>query len=342
LFRRPFTQHAKVTVAMSGTLHFGAIDSVSDRRTHFRERVLFSCAQLGEENGGIVLNISEGGMALQVVTELSDQDLPPLRFQFSHSHTWVEATGRIAWLSDSKKTVGVEFTNLPEEARRQIKAWISSLNAAGEFVQSNTATSKPVFTARALRYLFTAAQSSQEAQDASTPGALVDTAGVASRNVPGGFPKAGHLAALVVAILWVAAFLFLGHHMRELRNKGKGSDTVLPAAGPAVPAGNPAGNSGARAPMQQSSPSAGPRYVLQVGAMAHRQNADALAKSLRQNNFAVFVTAPGPAGRLYLVLVGPYDQPDRADSVKKQLQQQGLSAVRSRWNPAEHPKPASP
>ena len=140
---------------MSGTLHFGAIDSVSDRRTHFRERVLFSCAQLGEENGGIVLNISEGGVALQVVTELSDQDLPPLRFQFSHSHTWVEATGRIAWLSDSKKTVGVEFTNLPEEARRQIKAWISSLNAAGEFVQSNTATSKPVFTARALRSLFT-------------------------------------------------------------------------------------------------------------------------------------------------------------------------------------------
>jgi hypothetical protein len=40
--------------------------------------------------------------------------------------------------------------------------------------------------------------------------------------------------------------------------------------------------------------------------------------------------------------VGPYDQPDRADSVKKQLQQPGLSAVRSPWNPAEHPKTASP
>lgn len=326
---------------MSGTLHFGAIDSASDRRTHFRERVLFSCAHLGEENGGIVLNISEGGMALQVVTELSDQDLPPLRFQFSHSHTWVEATGRIAWLSDSKKTVGVEFTNLPEEARRQIKAWISSLNSAGEFAQSNAATSKPVFTARVLRSLFTSPQSPAQAQDASAPGALVDTAGVASRNVPGGFPKAGHLAALVVAILWLAAFLFLGHHVRELRNKGKGSETAVPA-GPAVRAGNPAGNFGAPASIQQDSASAGPGYVLQVGAMAHQQNADALAKSLRQNNFPVFVTAPGPAGRLYLVFVGPYDQPDRADSVKKQLQQQGLSAVRSPWNPAEHPKTASP
>jgi hypothetical protein len=101
---------------------------LTERRTHLRQRVLLSCLELGENNGGIVLNISEGGLALQAVAELGDDELPKMRFEFSQFQTWVEAEGEIVWKSDSKKTAGVRFVGLPLEARHKIQTWLLSTN----------------------------------------------------------------------------------------------------------------------------------------------------------------------------------------------------------------------
>jgi PilZ domain len=109
---------------------------VSERRAYQRQRVLFSCAELGEDNGGIILNISEGGLALQAVAELVGDELPKMRFQFSHAQSWMEAKGRIAWRSDSKKDAGVEFIDLSAATRMHIRAWISSTNDESEFQET--------------------------------------------------------------------------------------------------------------------------------------------------------------------------------------------------------------
>jgi hypothetical protein len=76
---------------------------------------LFSCAELSENNGGIVLNVSQGVLALLAVAELIDDELPKMRFKFSRTHTWIETEGRIAWRSDSKRAAGVEFIDLPDK-----------------------------------------------------------------------------------------------------------------------------------------------------------------------------------------------------------------------------------
>ena len=106
---------------------------LSERRVHPRQRVLFSCADLGEDNGGIVLNLSEGGLALETVGELLDDELLKMRFQISRSPAWIEARGRIIWRSDSGKTAGVEFIDLSPQARKQIQRWISLTSETGGF-----------------------------------------------------------------------------------------------------------------------------------------------------------------------------------------------------------------
>jgi TonB family protein len=111
----------------SGFQNVGGSLRNSDRRLHSRQPVMsLAYIELGEGNGGIVLNLSEGGLAVQAVMSLLDNDLPKMRFQFSQSKNWIATGGRIAWTSESKKMAGVEFVDLPDDARNHIKEWITS------------------------------------------------------------------------------------------------------------------------------------------------------------------------------------------------------------------------
>jgi TonB family protein len=104
---------------------FGNTPDITDRRLHLRQSVLFAYLELSESNGGIVLNISEGGLAVQAVGTIVDTHVSQIRFQLPQSADWLESSGRIAWTSASKKTAGVEFLDLSGEARAQIRDWIS-------------------------------------------------------------------------------------------------------------------------------------------------------------------------------------------------------------------------
>ena len=95
-----------------------------ERRLHPRKKLLFPWIKLGADNGGIILDISESGLAMQAVRSLADGELPAIRFQLSESQNWIETPGRIAWINASKHTAGVEFVGLPEEARNKIRQWI--------------------------------------------------------------------------------------------------------------------------------------------------------------------------------------------------------------------------
>jgi TonB family protein len=104
-----------------------------DRRSSVRRPVpSLAYVDLGENNGGVVLNIGEGGMALTSAAPLYPGVPVQMRFQLPGSNEWLEAIGEIARISDSKKEAGLRFVNLSEEARGQIKNWISSdISAAG-------------------------------------------------------------------------------------------------------------------------------------------------------------------------------------------------------------------
>lgn len=82
--------------------------------------------ELGQDNGGILLNLSEGGFAVQSALALTSREFSELRFQVPTLQGWLIASGRIVWISDSKKEAGIQFTELPGEARREIHKWVSA------------------------------------------------------------------------------------------------------------------------------------------------------------------------------------------------------------------------
>src|ERR1700756_3269632 len=82
--------------------------------------------KLGDLNGGIAFNISEGGLALSAANCLPDGQLPELSIQLPESGDWIRAEGQIAWRSNSNKEAGIRFVELSQDARQRIKDWICS------------------------------------------------------------------------------------------------------------------------------------------------------------------------------------------------------------------------
>lgn len=100
----------------------------SHERRRFSRRRLNSLAyiDLGNDSGGIVLNISEGGLAVHSAVTLNARFLPSIRFQLPHSSEWVAARGELTWIDASRKQAGLRFGALSDPARSQIRNWISS------------------------------------------------------------------------------------------------------------------------------------------------------------------------------------------------------------------------
>jgi Gram-negative bacterial TonB protein C-terminal/PilZ domain len=110
----------------------GSFTAARDRRQHSRTTTSLTFVELGDSNGGIVLNISEGGLAMTAAAVLVGERLPRIRFQLPEHVHWLETSGRIVWLSESKKEAGIQFDDLAEEDGHQIKQWISSRASPSE------------------------------------------------------------------------------------------------------------------------------------------------------------------------------------------------------------------
>jgi TonB family protein len=98
---------------------------VKDRRLHARQRVSsLTYVDLGENNGGIVLNVSEAGIRIQAAAAL---ELGPisLRLQLPGSRKRLELNAEVIWVGPSRKEAGLYFMDLSEDARSQIRKWIA-------------------------------------------------------------------------------------------------------------------------------------------------------------------------------------------------------------------------
>jgi hypothetical protein len=96
-----------------------------DRRRNFRKAPdKFAFIQLERDDGGAVLNVSEGGLSFNTFAPL--QLNGPIHFWFSlNLNERIEAWGEVAWMNDAKKVGGLRFIRLSERARRQVREWLS-------------------------------------------------------------------------------------------------------------------------------------------------------------------------------------------------------------------------
>src|SRR5277367_4144142 len=112
-----------------------AIHPTRDRRLQMRATPA-SCAYtvLDGINGGVVLNISETGMAVGATDPLAIADyLPQIRFRLPNAEQRTKVSAQVVWLAEWKKEVGIRFVDLSTEARNQIAHWIASEKPSPEF-----------------------------------------------------------------------------------------------------------------------------------------------------------------------------------------------------------------
>jgi len=105
-----------------------AIHAMRDRRLQKRTTLASTAYMaLDDRNGGIVLNISETGMAVAAADPLVVADyLPQIRFRLPNVEQRIKVSAQVVWLAESKKTVGIRFVDLTAEARNEIANWIAS------------------------------------------------------------------------------------------------------------------------------------------------------------------------------------------------------------------------
>ena len=95
-------------------------------RTHYRHELrTLTYVTLDEANGGIVRNLNHGGVAVQAVAPLRQQQRVRLRFELRFPRLRIDTSGQVSWASPSGQC-GIHFVDLPASTRRQIDEWIFS------------------------------------------------------------------------------------------------------------------------------------------------------------------------------------------------------------------------
>lgn len=79
--------------------------------------------RLENNNGGIIRDLTESGVALQAVSPLNPGDEVALHFDLFSPRVRIETRARVAW-ADEGGQAGVSFVDLPSRAQRAMRDWI--------------------------------------------------------------------------------------------------------------------------------------------------------------------------------------------------------------------------
>lgn len=169
---------------------------------------------LDRDNGGIILNISEGGLCFQSTAPIERTE--NIRFWFSYRRVdpdaglawqadaqprgisrYIEAGSELAWVDGARKRGGLRFTNISPAAREQIREWMcqpAMVHGNAAFLPSLPAMKRKSYalqkaSAKFLNILFQYIQ---------------------KRRLSNGF-SSGLLTGVVVTALVTGAFVVLSH-----------------------------------------------------------------------------------------------------------------------------------
>jgi hypothetical protein len=202
---------------------------MTERREAPRMKVKgLAYVNLDPDHGGIILNISEGGLCFQSTVPV--QRTETIRFWFSyHSQRieadlgqarkdeaqtrgvsrFIEAGSELAWTDDTQKRGGLRFTNLPAEAREQIRDWIRQ----PALVNINEKSAPPFPSSRKSPFLSVKRSDTNAARGASARLEALFRH-IQTERLWTGY-SGGLVAGVLVSVLVVGVFLLLSHS-REL------------------------------------------------------------------------------------------------------------------------------
>jgi SPOR domain/PilZ domain len=298
---------------------------------------LHHLVQVGQHNTGFLFNLSEGGLAVDGLLPEIHDDVFSLALELGEANVQIVATAQAAWTSNSGHRTGMRFVHLSDSSRRQLKEWVSARAAAAELEPAYPVLLAPMSEPSSSLPRPPALPIEPQLDFASVPRQLTLEPSRTKYELP---RKQGNLRRTLSLILTIplisAALVRLGYY---LGNKGGYRTYQTLAAAPKLPdlaAPPPIAAQNSLAAPLTSLPATlslnNPGFVLQVAAMEHEDNADALSNSLQEKHFPAFVFKRS-SERLYKVAVGSYPDADSAAAAQRELEKHGFTAIILRWSP---------
>lgn len=106
---------------------------VHEHRRHSRLRVeSLIPVNLGRDNGGIILDASEGGLRIRAVGRLEAEQITLVWFAPLEKKNRIETICQIAWVDESGTAGGVRFLDLPADCHQKIHDWLARDATPGE------------------------------------------------------------------------------------------------------------------------------------------------------------------------------------------------------------------
>src|SRR6202790_37673 len=124
--RRAQARSSSEDIVSTSTQQFPGQTQIHERRLHPRvlPRTLIYVA-CGESNGGMVLNVSDDGMAISMAIPVGDEAYSNLHVRMNGLALSIEVHGRLAWTTKSKKRAGIQLIDVSDEQRGQIREWLA-------------------------------------------------------------------------------------------------------------------------------------------------------------------------------------------------------------------------
>ena len=101
----------------------------SERRRNLRLDVVnqqLVTIDLGADNGGLLLDLSVGGVAIQTVAPLKSGATSPFAFRLPQSDSEIEGSGVFVWVDDTKLTGGLRFDKLSPQGKQLVEQWLKA------------------------------------------------------------------------------------------------------------------------------------------------------------------------------------------------------------------------
>ena len=139
----------------------------SERRHCLRQKVNTPAfASFDGVTGGMILDLSEEGMAMQTLAPLESHSRVPLHISLGEPAAYLETTGYVAW-ADALGRAGVRFSDLPEEARTRLRQWLTQNASTPSWKAPRWVVSDSAFGGGSLKNQTAAVALSLETESAS-------------------------------------------------------------------------------------------------------------------------------------------------------------------------------
>src|ERR1700722_16624758 len=108
--------------------HLATHEPAPERRRNPRVvPTLLTYVSFGGSNGGMVLDVSETGMALATALPMPEAQTLNIAIPTDQPHQLIEVRGTIVWISDSKRRVGVRLLDPSPASRDYLRRWVGTV-----------------------------------------------------------------------------------------------------------------------------------------------------------------------------------------------------------------------